>query len=332
MEEVMKMGELTELKRRRLIVLEGELEKAKQALQVKIRELTEMGIFNPDKMYNIWEWSNKNHILYKIKILKCDMERTIADKIIGPDIKEHTKEEFQQNIRNYVFHTFPQGREVIRLTGWTIPSFDGIELPQLFKDGVGVIQIPKIIDEFQCFRNYYPSLTYCNIELSRCRIRTLGSVVFPPFAYTINLRDNDITHLNNVHFGKCVQINLSGNFIISLRGCYFSDGLTCIDLQDNFISRIEDLNIEALPQSLESILLDGNPIVEKLSYEQYREFIQQILKRIQNPVQHSLEPSGQNIEDEPCEKTKNVRKYVNKLKKNNRKTNKHRRYIIRFQK
>ena len=331
------VDELTKLKNIKIERLEGELqdalqqEKNNKKFEGGWQEISWGGEGNP--------WGERSQqISEKIQFLKDGLARPVSDKIIGGIEGEHTKEEFQQNIRRYVFHTNPGGQEAIRLIGWTIPSLDNIKLPQLFKLGVGYIQRPNNLEEFHRVKTPISGYSNCNVELSRCRIRTLGTVEFPPFAYTINLSDNDIIHLNHVQFGRCVEINLARNFISTLRGSRFSEGTTNIELQDNFISRIEDLNIDSLPRTLERIGLAGNPITDGLTEEQHQALQQEILQRIRTPVRNPPAPSAPPLDpgDEAkphfefggpffggsVRKTKKTRKPVRKLRRKNRKTNK----------
>lgn len=329
------VDELTRLKKIRIERLEGELQNALQ------EEKTTSRLQGHSFGEEVNPWGGRSQrINEKIQFLKDGLARPVSDKIIGGIEGEHTKEEFQQNIKRYVFHTNPGGQEAIRLIGWTIPSLDNIKLPQLFKLGVGYIQRPNNPEEFQRLKNPINGYSNCNVELTRCGIKTLGAVEFPPFAYTINLSDNDIIHLNHVQFGRCVEINLARNFISTLRGSRFSEGTTSIELEDNFISRIEDLNIESLPRTLERIGLAGNPITDRLTGEQHNALQQEILQRIRTPVHPSQEPSAPHDVHEPFTPmnvnpnvyrgnwggskltTKKTRKSVRKLKRKNRKTNK----------
>ena len=332
--------ELTILKRKRI-------DRLNQYLRVALEKETEESK-NPRESdfgrEDFVTWSRPSvQIKERIQFLEDSFTRqSIPDNIVGVD-GGITKEQFQQNIKKYVFHTNQGGQEVIRCSG-QIPSLDGIKLPILFRYGGlndgGYVNEPKTQEEFNALKTSRSGHSRCNVELSRCGIRILGSVQFPPFAYTINLSDNDITSLNKVKFGRCVEINLARNFISSLRGCRFSEGTSFIELQDNFISRIEDLNIDSLPRTLERIGLAGNPIIDGLTEEQHQALQQEILQRIRTPVRHppapSAPPPDPGDEAKPhfefrgpffggsARKTKKTRKPVRKLRRKNQKTNKRR--------
>jgi hypothetical protein len=243
----------------------------------------------------------------------------VGDKIIK-------KDDFNRNITIFVFHTNPGGREVIRFYG-QIPSLDGIKLPILFRYG-GLndgeyVNAPKTQKEFHALKTSRSGHRNCNVELSRCGIRKLGSVEFPPFAYTINLSDNDITSLQGVTFGHCVEINLARNFISSLNGCRFSEGTTLLDLRDNNITKLADLNFEALPRSLERVILDGNPIMDNpegiTGYE--TTIYNEIMRYIREPPPKPSAPQLTDIPGGSKQKSKTKRKVIRKLKKTNKQRN-----------
>jgi len=289
-------NELTKLKKERIARLERDLDvalhkEAKEAEETTKKRGESIFGFDSEEGFGFGGWRElpSLHIKERIRFLRDSLERKpIPDNMVGVD-GGITKAQFQQNIRKYVFHTNPGGNEVIRGSGLQIPSLDGIELPILFRYGGlndgGYVNEPKTQQEFNALKTSHSGHSRCNVEFSRCGIRILGSVKFPPFAYTINLSDNDITSLNGVNFGRCVEINLARNFISSLRGCRFLEGTTTLDLRDNNIKSLTDINVRALPRSLERIILDGNPIMDNpdniAGYESA--IYNQIFSNIKNP-------------------------------------------------
>ena len=215
---------------------------------------------------------------------------------------------------------------MIRCSG-QIPSLDGIKLPTLFRyDGLndgGYVNEPKTQEEFNALKTSRSGHSRCNVELSRCGIRILGSVQFPPFAYTINLSDNDITSLNKVKFGRCVEINLARNFISSLNGCRFSEGTTTLDLRDNNITKLADLNVRELPRSLERIILDGNPLMDNpdgiVGYE--TTIYNEIMRFIRDPPPVSSAPKLLELDGGSKQKYTTKRKTRRKVKKTNKRRN-----------
>lgn len=213
-----------------------------------------------------------SQIREQIRFLQEGMRKPISEKIFGPDGVELTKEEFQSRIMSHNFFFGkpgawgPPNRDTSKydLSGWTIPSLDGIVFSQC-----RVVQLGGMHHA-------------CNVSLSKCRIRTLGSVEFPQgqVGGSVSFANNDITQLERVRFPSCERINLRDNFITSLRGCTFLEGTAEINLENNFISNLEDLNFGALPMSLKRIILDGNPIMDGLSYDQKETLTRKILYEI----------------------------------------------------
>lgn len=313
-----------------LTILKGKrIDRLKQDLQVALEKETEESKKTRESDFgrevdDFVTWSRPSvQIKERIQFLEDSITRQpIPDNIVEVNGGGITKEQFQQNITKYVFHTNQGGQEMIRCSG-QIPSLDGIKLPTLFRYGGlnngGYVNEPKTQEEFNALKTYSSGHSRCNVELSRCGIRILGSVQFPPFAYTINLSDNDITSLNGVKFGRCVEINLARNFISSLKGCSFSEGTTTLDLRDNNITKLADLNIRAFPRSLERIILDGNPLMDNpariVGYETaiYNEIMRFI------PVPSA--PNLSEISGGSKQKSKTKRKTRRKVKKTNKKRN-----------
>jgi hypothetical protein len=319
--------ELTILKRKRIDRLKQDLrvalEKEKEKEESKNPRESDFGI----EVAGFGTWSGPSvQIKERIQFLEDSVRRQpIPDNIVGVD-GGITKEQFQQNITKYVFHTNQGGQEVIRCSG-QIPSLDGIKLPILFRYGGlndgGYVNEPKTQEEFNALKTSRSGHSRCNVELSRCGIRILGSVQFPPFAYTIHLSDNDITSLNGVKFGRCVEINLARNFISSLKGCRFSEGTTTLDLRDNNITKLTDLNVRELPRSLERIILDGNPLMDNpdgiVGYE--TAIYNEIMRFIRDPPPVSSAPNLSEIGGGSKQKSKTKRKTRRKVKKTNKRRN-----------
>jgi len=323
--------ELTKLKRERIARLEIKLqesllEEAEQQKRNSSRGGISDGFFGEEGGGFGGESLKTIQLREKIQFLKDSFaKQSIPDYIVGVDGKI-TKKQFQENITKYVFHSNPGGQETIRCSG-IIPSLDGITLPTLFRYGGlndgGYVNEPKTQEEFNALKTSRSGHSRCNVELSRCGIRTLGSVKFPPFAYTINLSDNDITSLNGVIFGRCVELNLACNFISSLKGCHFSEGTTTLDLRDNNITTLADLNLRALPRSLERIILDGNPIMDNpdgiLGYE--TAIYNEIMRSIRYPPPVPSAPNLLDIYGGSKQKPKTKRKTKRKIKKTNKNRN-----------
>ena len=318
--------ELTILKRKRIDRLKEDLRVAleKEKEESKKPRESDFGI----EAEGFGTWSGPSvQIKERIQFLEDSITRQpIPDNIVEVNGGGITKEQFQQNITKYVFHTNQGGQEMIRCSG-QIPSLDGIILPILFRYGGlndgGYVNEPKTQEEFNALKTSRSGHSRCNVELSRCGIRILGSVQFPPFAYTINLSDNDITSLNGVKFGRCVEINLARNFISSLKGCSFSEGTTTLDLRDNNITKLTDLNVSELPRSLERIILDGNPLMDNpdgiVGYE--TAIYNEIMRFIRAPPPVSSAPNLSEIDGGSKQKSKTKRKTRRKVKKTNKKRN-----------
>ena len=319
--------ELTRLKRKRIDRLNQDLQVALEKETEESKNPLNYPHFGREEGGDFGTWSGPSvQIKERIQFLEDSFTRQpIPDNIVGVD-GGITKEQFQQNITKYVFGTNQGGQEVIRCSG-QIPSLDGIELPILFRYGGlndgGYVNEPKTQEEFNALKTSRSGHSRCKVELSRCGIRILGSVQFPPFAYTINVSDNDITSLNGVKFGRCVEINLARNFISSLKGCSFSEGTTTIDLRDNNITKIADLNIRAFPRSLERIILDGNPLMDNpdriAGYE--TAIYNEIMRFIRAPPDVSSAPDLSELGGGSKQKSKTKRKTRRKVKKTNKKRN-----------
>ena len=317
--------ELTRLKRKRI-------DRLNQDLRVALKKETEesknpLNHFGREEGEEFVTWSRPSvQIKERIQFLEDSITRQpIPDNIVEVNGGGITKEQFQQNITKYVFHKNQGGQEMIRCSG-QIPSLDGIILPTLFRSGGlndgGYVNEPKTQEEFNALKTSRSCHSRCNVELSRCGIRILGSVQFPPFAYTINLSDNDITSLNGVKFGRCVEINLARNFISSLKGCSFSEGTTTLDLRDNNITKLADLNIRAFPRSLERIILDGNPLMDPDGIVGYETAIyNEIMRFIRVPPPVPSAPNLSEIGGGSKQKSKTKRKTRRKVKKTNKKRN-----------
>ena len=318
--------ELTRLKRKRI-------DRLNQDLQVALKKETEesknpLNHFGREEGEEFVTWSRPSvQIKERIQFLEDSITRQpIPDNIVEVNGGGITKEQFRQNITKYVFHTNQGGQEMIRCSG-QIPSLDGIELPTLFRYG-GLnngeyVNEPKTQEEFNALKTPRSGHLRCNVELSRCGIRILGSVQFPPFAYTINVSDNDITSLKGVKFGRCVEINLARNFISSLKECSFSEGTTTLDLRDNNITKLANLNIRALPGSLERIILDGNPIMDNpdgiAGYE--TAMYNEIMSFIRDPPPVPSAPDLSELDGGSKQKSTTKRKTRRKVKKTNKKRN-----------
>lgn len=202
----------------------------------------------------------------QIQFLKQSLDTPISNKIIERNGKEYTKEEFQNYITDRYFGLYDDGLRMY-LDDWTIPSLDGLKFKPFFHRGFGPVTEPD-------------GTSRASLSLSKCRIRTLGSVEFPPIMYELKIDNNDITDLQGVTFPRCSYIDLGNNFITSLHGCSFSEGTTQINLRNNFISKIEDLNVASLPMTLIRINLEGNPITDGFSPDEFEELSRKILYKI----------------------------------------------------
>lgn len=256
------VDELTRLKKIKIERLEGELQETQRQEQRQRQELE----FNPRAT------PPSHAIQERIKYLREGLSRPVSDKIIGQDGKERTNEQFQQSLQDQ--------NSSVQLEDWTIPSLDGFKFRPLFYRGFGPITVDS-----QVYSSAF-------VNMSRCRIRTLGSVEFPPVVQSIGLSDNDITDLQGVTFPPCMGINLAGNLITSLRGCTFSDEMaTVLNLRDNLISKFEDLNVVALPKWLARINLERNPISDGLSADELEELHRKVLYRIMKDRNRAKHPS-----------------------------------------
>ena len=318
--------ELTILKRKRIDRLKEDLRVALEKEKEESKKTRESDFGIEAEGFGTWSGPSVQ-IKERIQFLEDSITRQpIPDNIVEVNGGGITKEQFQQNIKKYVFHTNPGGQEVIRCSG-QIPSLDRITLPTLFRYGGlndgGYVNEPKTQEEFNALKTSRSGHSRCNVELSRCGIRILGSVQFPPFAYTINLSDNDITSLNGVKFGQCVEINLARNFISSLNGCRFSEGTTTLDLRDNNITKLTDLNVIALPRSLERIILDGNPLMDNpdgiVGYE--TTIYNEIMRFIRDPPPVSSAPKLLELDGGSKQKYTTKRKTRRKVKKTNKRRN-----------
>lgn len=211
-----------------------------------------------------------SQIREQIRFLQEGMRKPVSEKIFEPHGVELTKEQFQSRIMSHNFFFgkpgfFPPQQDTSKydLTGWTIPSLDGIVF--------GPCRVVSLGSMHHA----------CNVSLQKCRIRTLGSVELPQgLRGSVSFANNDITQLERVRFPNCERIVLKDNFIKSLRGCTFLEGTVAINLENNFISNLEDLNFGALPMSLKYISLDGNPITDGLSYDEKETLTRKILYEI----------------------------------------------------
>ena len=263
------VDELTRLKKIRIERLEGELQETQRQEQRQAQGLE----FSP--------WGPPSRVIQeRIQYLREGLAIPVSDKIIGQeDGKERTKEQFQQELHVVKWERRDQ-RHFMRLEDWTIPSLDGFKFNPLYYNGVGPVTVGS---------THYNS-SY--VILSRCRIRTLGSVEFPPVVHSIGLSDNDITDLRGVTFPPCMGLDLGGNLITSLRGCTFSDEMpTVLNLRDNLISKFEDLNVAALPKWLARIDLARNPISDGLSADELEELHRKVLYRIMKDRNRAKHPS-----------------------------------------
>lgn len=267
--------ELNELKNLRIRRLENDLqqnaEQEEREREQEERERPAEAFFNDTVGYTP-AMIRASQIREQMRFLQEEMRKPVSEKIFSPNGVELTKEEFQSRIMHHNFFFGKPGpwgpphldTSKYDLTGWTIPSLDGIAFSLC-----RVMQQSGVV--------HYA----CNVSLEKCRIRTLGSVELPQGQVRgyISFANNDITHLERVRFPNC-GINLKDNFIRSLRGCTFSEGTTEINLENNFISNLEDLNVGALPMSLKQINLHGNPIMDGLSYEQKETLTRKIIYEI----------------------------------------------------
>ena len=264
------VSELNRLKMLRIQRLENELQQNAEQEEQERRQSAQQNAFG-----DAWggpgtpAMIRASQIREQIRFLEEGMRKPISEKIFSPDGVELTKEEFQANkffVGKPVVGAgeWSRDRSQYDLTGWTIPSLDGIVFGPC-----RVVQLGSMHHA-------------CNVSLSKCRIRTLGSVEFPQgqVGGSVSFANNDITQLERVRFPSCERINLRDNFITSLRGCTFLEGTAEINLENNFISNLEDLNVGALPMSLKRIILDGNPITDRLSYDQKETLTRKILYEI----------------------------------------------------
>ena len=209
-----------------------------------------------------------------------DLSRPISDKIIGPNDKmedgwrlvggnrEYTKDEFMSKV--YQLHYDKRDLKNIDIESmrYTIPSLDGIIFRELFYIGHGPIT------------PYGAHYAGSGINLRRCRIHTLGNVQFPSVIDELNIGYNDIMHLQGVSFPSCRHLYLNSNLISSLHGCVFPEGIQIIHLQDNLISKFDDLNVSSLPMSLTQIHLSENPLTEGMTQEELEMLNRKILYKI----------------------------------------------------
>jgi hypothetical protein len=271
------VSELNRLKMLRIQRLENDLQQNAEQEQEERRqsEAAQPGAFGDAFDGHTWggpAMIRASQIREQIHFLQEGMRNSVSEKIFGPDGVELTKEEFQSRIMSHNFFFGkpdawgPPDRDTSKydLTGWTIPSLDGIVFSQC-----RVVQLGSMHHA-------------CNVSLQKCRIRTLGSVELPQGQVrgSVSFANNDITQLERVRFPSCERINLRDNFIRSLRGCTFLEGTAEINLENNFISNLEDLNFGALPMSLKRIILDGNPITDGLSYDEKETLTRKILYEI----------------------------------------------------
>ena len=266
------VSELNRLKMLRIQRLENDLQQNAEQEEQERRQSAQQNAFGG--FGDAWGgWGGPamiraSQIREQIHFLQEGMRKPISEKIVSPDGVELTKEEFQANkffVGKPVVGAgeWSQDRSQYDLTGWTIPSLDGIVFG------------PCRVVQLGSMRHA------CNVSLHKCRIRTLGSVEFPQGQVgSVSFANNDITQLERVRFPSCERINLRDNFITSLRGCTFLEGTAEINLENNFISNLEDLNFGALPMSLKRIILDGNPITDELSYDQKETLTRKILYEI----------------------------------------------------
>jgi hypothetical protein len=270
------VSELNRLKELRIRRLENDLQQnaEQEERERQQAEAAQTGAFGDAFDGHTWGTPAQiraSQIREQIRFLQEGMRKPVSEKIFGPDGVELTKEQFQSRIR---FHDFffgkpgawgPPHQDTSKydLTGWTIPSLDGIVF--------GPCRVVSLGSMHHA----------CNVSLQKCRIRTLGSVELPQgLRGSVSFANNDITQLERVRFPNCEIIILKDNFIRSLRGCTFLEGTAEINLENNFISNLEDLNFGALPMSLKRIILDGNPITDGLSYDEKETLTRKILYEI----------------------------------------------------
>lgn len=268
------ISELNRLKELRIRRLENDLQQnaEQEERERQQAEAAQTGAFG-DAFGDAFghAWGPAYQIREQIRFLQEGMRKSVSEKIFSPDGVELTKEEFQSRIMSHNFFFgkpgfFPSSPDTSKydLTGWTIPSLDGIVFGPCRVVSLGSMH------------------NACNvISLQKCRIRTLGSVELPQgLRGSVSFANNDITQLERVRFPNCEIIILKDNFIKSLRGCTFLEGTAEINLENNFISNLEDLNFGALPMSLKRIILDGNPITDGLSYDEKETLTRKILYEI----------------------------------------------------
>ena len=271
------ISELNRLKELRIRRLENDLQQNAEQEERERRqaEAAQPGAFGDafGDAFGGHAWGPAYQIREQIHFLQEGMRRPVSEKIFGPDGLELTKEQFQSRIMSHNFFFEKPGawgppstfRDTSKydLTGWTIPSLDGIVF--------GPCRVVSLGSMHHA----------CNVSLQKCRIRTLGSVELPQgLRGSVSFANNDITQLERVRFPSCEIIILKDNFIRSLRGCTFLEGTAEINLENNFISNLEDLNFGALPMSLKRIILDGNPITDGLSYDEKETLTRKILYEI----------------------------------------------------
>lgn len=298
--------ELTKLKRDRIVRLEQKLQEAllKEAEHEKKnprRNGRDGGFGGSDGFFSeegggFSGESLENEVSRQLKerldFLKDDLSIPISDKIIGPTDKkndfgrfvegnrEYTKDEFMSNV--YELHNRIRDLKNIDIERmrYTIPSLEGITFRPLFYIGEGPITH---------FGSHYIG---SGINLRRCRIQTLGNVHFPSVIDELNIGYNDISHLRGVTFPPCRHLYLNSNLISSLDGCVFPEGIQIIHLQDNLISKFDDLNVSLLPMSLKQIHLSENPLTEGMTQEELELLNRKILYKIAKTLYRAKQPKS----------------------------------------
>jgi len=210
-------------------------------------------------------------------------QRNITD----PNGKVYTTEEFQQLLNGNIFHGKGnvETTHIFRISGWNIPSLNGIVIPNLSARGLGPIRKPdehnmKYLDDY--FKNMSGTANIGGsiVSITHCKVKVLGNVKFPEFVGAIDFSHNKIKNLNGVEFGCCAELTLDNNKIESLDGCIFPEGIVRISLRHN---RIKSLKGAKFPSTLKSLHITSNPL------ETLDGIPPQVLEQVSDGIQHEKE-------------------------------------------
>jgi len=179
-----------------------------------------------------------------------------------------------------------------------VPSFEGIQIPQMFKRGYG----PR---------------SDGHVRINFCKTRILGSNMFPYPLESLSIEMNDIRSLHGVTFPLVKWLSLRYNLISSLEGVSFNqhpdhmtdnlnrriehgNALESIDLRHNFISSLDDLNLKVIPRAvLKRIDLVGNPIMDGMNWDYLDVFNLKTLYKLAKAHYETNHPVVQQPRPEP---------------------------------